>query len=223
MAPRNIFPRTASTSLFSKILSLDIFQKGMKTYFSNDGVSKYLSKDCINNIFSKISSFDIFIKGMKNIFQMMTSTNNFPENTNKYQINTTSQYWLISKYLKYLKMPPIKCLQIYLKCLQIDLSPKISFFSSRYLDYLNHIKINFLQNLSQVSPNRLFAICERVKLREPRGQELTESPKGGCLTLNITILADYSRSQIQNKKDTFKRKAARFWEWFTHFVFIKSC
>ena len=51
-----------------------------------------------------------------------------------------------------------------------------------------------------MSPNRLFANCERAKLSEPRGQEVTESPKGGCLALNITILADYSRSQIQNKK-----------------------
>ena len=42
-----------------------------------------------------------------------------------------------------------------------------------------------------MSPKRLFASCERVKLSEPRGQEVTESPKGGCLALNIAILADY--------------------------------
>ena len=88
MALTNIFPRTSSTNIFSKILSLDIFQKGMKIYILNDGMNKYLSKDCINNIFSKISTFDIFQKGMKNIFQMMTTKNNFPENTNKYKINT---------------------------------------------------------------------------------------------------------------------------------------
>ena len=79
MALTNIFPRTASTNILSKILSLEIFQKAMY---------KYLSKDCINNIFSKISSFYILKKGMKNIFQMMTSTNNYLENTNKYKTNT---------------------------------------------------------------------------------------------------------------------------------------
>ena len=51
-----------------------------------------------------------------------------------------------------------------------------------------------------MSPKRLFASCERVKLSEPRGQEVTESPKGGCLALNIAILADYWGSQIHNKR-----------------------
>ena len=63
-----------------------------------------------------------------------------------------------------------------------------------------------------MSPNRLFANCERAKLSEPRGQEVTESPKGGCLALNIAILADYWRSQIHNKKRYFQAQSWKFLE-----------
>ena len=66
-----------------------------------------------------------------------------------------------------------------------------------------------------MSPKRLFASCERVKLSEPRGQEVTESPEGGCLALNIAILADYWGSQLHNKKDTYKCKAGRFLDLLT--------
>ena len=127
---------------------------------------------------------------------LQTNTNKYKTNIQQIPHHNSDSFQNTSNISKYLQSNVCK----YISNVSNLTFRQIYLFFSRYLKYLNHIKINFLQNIYQASPNRLFANCERVKLSEPRGQEVTESPQGGCLALNITILADYSRSQIQNKK-----------------------
>ena len=132
--PKDCINKYLSKDCINKHIFKDIFiylSKIHEKYLSNDGINKYLSKDCTNkHIFKDVIIG--YLSKMHGKYLLNEGMNKYlprkhQQIQSKYQINTTSQYWLISKYLKYLKMSPIECLQIYLKCLQIDLSTNISF------------------------------------------------------------------------------------------------